>query len=212
MIYQAPWNLLGEGIILSHRANKSWMLKNGFIPDYLRNSFKGGLAFTMMVNYQEADCGPYKELLFIPGFFLIKNRYRLMITKIYVDSEDSIISGRENWGIPKEMAKITWERSDSKTVFEANINDQSILKSRIKSTSFTFPINTKLSPFRIQQILNNKSYVFKPSGKGKCARGELQNLTVSEDYFPNIEELKLVNCLHIKKFNLLFPASKIECL
>jgi hypothetical protein len=212
MMYQAPWNLIGEGIVLTHRAKKKWMLENGCIPAHLQNSFKGGLAFTMLVDYHEADCGPYKELLFIPGFFLIDNRYRLMITKIYVDSEDSIISGRKNWGIPKEMAKITWENSGSKTAFKASINDELIFESQIQTGTFTFPINTKLSPFRMHQVLNDKSFVFKPSGKGKSTYGKLQSLSISKDYFPNIEELKLVNCLHIKKFNLLFPASKIESL
>lgn len=212
MIYQAPWKLKGEGIVITHRIKKSWILKNGLIPIHLHQNFKGGLAFTMLVDYHESDCGPYKELLFIPGFFLIKNRYRLMITKIYVNSEDSISSGRNNWGIPKEFAKITWQNFNNEIIFEALQDDQMILKAKVKSNKFAFPVTTKISPFNMHQEMDNKSYVFKPVGKGKSAFSKLKEISISKNHFPNIQEGKLVNCVHIKKFNMSFPTSKIESL
>ena len=111
MKYPSPWMLNGQGIILTHKFN------NGFIPEHLQSQFIGGLSFTMLVNYTGSNCGPYRELLFIPGLFLINKRYHFMITKIYVDTAASLSSGKLNWGIPKELAEINWSETGSTITF-----------------------------------------------------------------------------------------------
>jgi len=210
MKYPSPWILNGQGIILTHNFKKSWLIKNGFIPEHLQRQFMGGLSFTMLVNYTESNCGPYKELLFIPGLFLINKRYHFMITKIYVDSTDSMSSGRSNWGIPKELAEINWAETGSTITFNVQQNNQFVFDAEFRSNPVKFPVTSQLSPFKFYQEMEDHSYVFKPKGSGQGTICKLKKLHSVSPQFPIFPEGKLINCLHIKKFNLAFPSSKIE--
>ena len=67
--FPSPWQLKGEGVILTYLFKKAWVEEYGFLPVYLRGNFQGGLGFVMIVNYHESPVGAYKELLFIPGKF-----------------------------------------------------------------------------------------------------------------------------------------------
>jgi hypothetical protein len=60
----------------------------------------------------------YHELIVFSG---------LVVSHIYVDSEESMRGGREIWKLPKEMAEFTWSRSavevrqDDKVLFRARM-------------------------------------------------------------------------------------------
>ena len=46
------------------------------------------------------------QLLFIPGSFAFEDgRRHLSISRIFVSTMDSVVNGRRNWGIPKEVAQ-----------------------------------------------------------------------------------------------------------
>lgn len=80
--FPAPWNLTGSGLILVLR----------------------GLRVLMVVDYQSSNCGPYQELLYIPGKAHIGGQRRYTISDIYVSAMASVVNGRANWGIPKVLA------------------------------------------------------------------------------------------------------------
>jgi hypothetical protein len=69
-------------------------------------SFKGGVGAVMLVHYEKADCGPYDELLYIPGFFEHNGKNYMRITKIYVSTKESVEWGRRNWAIQKLESKL----------------------------------------------------------------------------------------------------------
>ena len=210
MKYPSPWMLNGQGIILTHRFKKSWIINNGCIPEHLQCQFMGGLSFTMLVNYTESNCGPYRDLLFIPGLFLINKRYHFMITKIFVDTAASMSSGKLNWGIPKELAEINWSETGSTITFNAQLDQQVLFNAEVKTNPIYFPITSRLSPFKIYQEMNENSYVFKPHGNGQGAICKLKTHNSNSNHFPRLNEGKLISCLNIKKFKLDFPESKIK--
>jgi len=212
MTYPAPWKLNGEGIILTYSFNKNWMLDNGFIPPHLHHKFKGGLSFIMLADYHESDCGPYQELVFIPGLFHLDGKYQLMITKIYVNSEESLAAGRDNWGLPKEMAEINWKTNGTNILFNAKINGNKFFETEIQSNSFAFPVSNALIPFKFYQESSGQSYQFQPSGKGRATSAKMKGINSVEIKFPNLNQGKFINCLHIKNFKLSFPKSKIKAL
>jgi len=210
MTYPAPWKLNGEGIILTYSFKKNWILENGFVPAHLHRKFKGGLSFIMLVDYQESDCGPYQELVFIPGLFNIEGRYQLMATKIYVNSEDSLESGRSNWGIPKELAEINWKKDESKILFNAKLNDNKFFETQIQSNSLAFPVNNTLIPFKFYQELEDNSFQFSPKGRGRATSAKMKGTRSVQTKFPDLANGKFINCLHIKNFNMSIPKSEIK--
>lgn len=107
--YPAPWQLNGYGYILLYQFKKSFT--NEEAPEFLKGKAISGFGSMMLVNYESSNCGPYGELLFIPGKYAHENKKLNTISKIYVSSMDSVDNGRANWGIPKEMAHFTFEKS-----------------------------------------------------------------------------------------------------
>jgi len=76
-----------------------------------RGRFRGGMGSVQIVRYRDTPVGPYDELVFIPGFFDTpggkygKQKKNNRITRIYVSQKDTTWNGRENWNIPKHLAR-----------------------------------------------------------------------------------------------------------
>jgi hypothetical protein len=83
-----------------------WFLRRGgFLPPELGEGFEGQLGVLMLVDYRWSPVGPYRELLFAAGRNLRWRHHLFSITRIYVSTAASAVSGRENWGIPKRTAE-----------------------------------------------------------------------------------------------------------
>lgn len=83
----------------------------------------GGLSFAQIIRYTETPVGAYDELALLPGYWRppadvygsnsssndgrrkASSRQDLRITGIWVSSQASVLNGRQNWGIPKHMAR-----------------------------------------------------------------------------------------------------------
>lgn len=60
----------------------------------------------------------------------------MVVSHIYVDDEQSMSGGREIWGLPKELATFTYER----TRFTARQGDTTLLHARIRRRPARLPI------------------------------------------------------------------------
>lgn len=130
-----PWSLKGEAwwIVLSicgpsrghvlSRDQNSRKQRKGLAPahfdaltqksnkeDELSKGFCGGSGQVQIVRYSTSPVGAYDELLIIPGSFRPPEKCsgRLpahRVTRIYVSTLASVLSGRHNWNIPKHLAR-----------------------------------------------------------------------------------------------------------
>ena len=105
-----PWHLEGSGSILLFRFESDFLERDAFLPEALRSELDGRLGLVMLVDYDESPVGPYWELLFLSGPFQWEGRRSFSISRIYVSTEASAVNGRENWGIPKEVADFEVDR------------------------------------------------------------------------------------------------------
>ncbi|OLL25690.1 hypothetical protein NEOLI_000873 [Neolecta irregularis DAH-3] len=106
--HPAPWSLRGHAFV--------YLLAPTEYPD---PTFIGGFGVLLLIRYFDAPCGPYDELLYSPGRFQTSSGPAYRITKIYVSLMDSVINGRRNWGIPKELAVFHWD--DQKGVVQIHV-------------------------------------------------------------------------------------------
>jgi hypothetical protein len=110
----APWDLSGSGWIIALRLPPDSPARDAFLPAGLAGRGRGLASFLMFVDYAESGCGPYRELLFIPGTFPFEDgRRHLSIGRILVSTWDSVVNGRNNWGIPKDRADFEVEQGGS---------------------------------------------------------------------------------------------------
>jgi hypothetical protein len=198
-----PWELQGEGIMLVYKFSKSWIETHGQIPSNLAGKYLGGLGFVMLVSYEKSPVGPYHELLLIPGKF--GKSKKQVITKIYVDSEASTQNGRANWGIPKETLPFSWKRTEREDFIEIKDGEKPVFSCEIKSWGISFPTSTALLPIDLQQEMDNRMFLTKPTGRGKAKFAKIKNLFVDPDYFPDITKVKPLFAVKIKPFRINFP-------
>lgn len=58
----------------------------------------------------------YNELIVVAALVNYLGRVGCWISHIYVDNPDSVAGGREIWGLPKELARFTWQGSEQRRV------------------------------------------------------------------------------------------------
>lgn len=204
----APWNLNGKGYIMIFKFPKKFVEKKGCVPDFLKGRYAGGLGAVMLVDYKYSDVGPYGEFLFIPSKFKYKGKRLNTISKIYVSSMDSVVNGRENWGIPKEQADFCFE-----TISE-NKEHVSITKDGIKIADFIieaggpkFPVSTKLMPFPLVQKIDERTLYTNFFGRGTGRLARVRKMRINPKLFPNIGKFTPLAVVKVEPFDITFPVA-----
>jgi hypothetical protein len=76
------------------------------------------MAIIYLAHYTPDSTMEYNELIVAPATVRYQNQKGTWISHIYVDNDNSVAGGREIWGLPKEMAKFSWQ--EKKVVVEQN--------------------------------------------------------------------------------------------
>jgi hypothetical protein len=211
-VVPAPWTLNGDGYILLYKFSPEFAKQHGFIPAPLTDRFAGLLGAVMLVKYRSSDAGPYDELLFTPGRFHSPRGSFRSITKIYVSTWDSVINGRANWGIPKEIAQFDWKQLDDRIEQIAINHDGHLIAAfTLKTLDVKMPVTTSLlpPPWRtfVQEHEGQTLYTT-PHGTGKMKPASLIEARVDPEYFPDITQGRLISAVRTEEFKLTFPVAK----
>jgi len=110
---EAPWHLTGELIV---------------VPARTPGRQVGGV---MLARYTGGTLA-YNELI----VFSHATARGMVISHIYVDDEQSMAGGRHIWGLPKELATFTYERSH----FTARQGDVTLLHAKIRRRAGRLPL------------------------------------------------------------------------
>lgn len=207
---EAPWNLKGSGYVLLYKFKKELINQDRHIPEFLRGEFVGGIGSVMIVNYETSNVGPYYELLLIPGKFNHANLKLNTISKIYVSSMVSVVNGRENWGIPKELADFKFTQLDDvRERVQVNLGDEIILDVTIKAKGLSVPITSKIMPFSLVQYYKERYYYTHFFGKGWAKLAKIEAIKINQEHFLDITDIKPLSVLKFDPFAITFPFAKI---
>jgi Acetoacetate decarboxylase (ADC) len=208
--FPAPWNLTGKAFLFLYNYNEKFLLENGFLEKFQADNLVSKLGMVMIVRYESSDCGPYDELLFIPGKIEIGSETAYSISKIYVSTNESVENGIENWAIPKEQAHFEWVEEGRNTEINISKNGVNFFSVKLKSTLLKFPVTTKILPIKVMQIKDNQLFVTKPSANGWTGFAKLMEISVNTEYFPGISFCKPILVANMSKFRMIFPKSKTK--
>jgi hypothetical protein len=102
----APWRLRLDGLVWQHRAvpDAERFHQPGLPVERVLPRTVAGLA-----RYRESPVGPYAEVWGSPTLVVHRGRAALGVPFMAVDSPASLRGGRQNWGLPKELATFTEE-------------------------------------------------------------------------------------------------------
>ncbi|KAH9852028.1 hypothetical protein C2E23DRAFT_827258 [Lenzites betulinus] len=123
-----------------------------------QGAFRGGRGSITLIRYSESPVGPFEELAIAPGEFA--NPYQKpshRVTRAYVSSMEALINGRQNWGLPRELAQFSFTPSlDYRDATEVRIfpaisptefASEACFAALIKPVSWLPTIPTSLSHF-----------------------------------------------------------------
>ncbi|MEA5260429.1 acetoacetate decarboxylase family protein [Arcicella aquatica] len=207
----APWNLTGNAYALIYKFPKEFVVENGFMEDFQKKRFLGYFGTVMLVDYQSSNVGKYYELLFIPGMFTFDWAKVFSISKIYVSSEESVLNGHNNWGIPKEKADFEWveDKGGLKKV-QVSINKHVIFEAELSKGFLSVPLKSNFFPLKLAQKLNNDLMLTTFNFKGKVKFLKIGKIKVDKGYFPDITRLSPLLTIQINNFDMRFEIPLIR--
>lgn len=206
----APWFLTGNGIVMIYHIPEAFNRQYGFMEAYQQAGYKGGLGAVMLMDYRTSDVGPYQELLFIPALFSLGGKLSFSISKIYVSTEESVKNGKQNWGIPKELARFSssWQADGSRN-FKVGGESNPFFEVVVEPHGIHFPFWTRLLPlFRIVQQSPDGLLLTKPKANGKAQLASLKKIRIDPACFPPLEHLEPVVICSLSEFEMIFPLAR----
>jgi hypothetical protein len=186
--------------------------RTDFVPPGLQATVKAGLSVLMIVVYEQAPCGPYRELLFIPGTMNFGDARHPSISRILVSTWDSVVNGRANWGIPKDRASFDWSRADDVDRWRVTSDRRAVCE-----MEFTAPSGPRL-PLRsswvgrrlgtVAQRLDGRTYYCRPAATGSLRWCRLRQWQFDAALFPDLSRATVLAALRVENFNMEFPVAQ----
>lgn len=215
----APWDLTGSGWMVALKAPPGSPSRDAFLPGSLAGQGRGAISYLMYVDYAESACGPYRELLFIPGAFPFADGGRhLTISRILVSTWDSVVNGRLNWGIPKDRADfevaaaVAGGREDHIRVIS---DGRELCDLRFASVPFmpSLPVSSALVPERyltLAQRFEGRDYLYTPQASGRVRPGRLVSWRFDAPLFPDLAAASVLAVFKVERFRMRFPLARIS--
>jgi hypothetical protein len=201
-ITPAPWDLNGLGIM-----HFFWGPKR---IDPFSGQEVSGIGGFIIARYDNSPVGPYNELLYIPGRHKVEGKSSFFISKIYVDSIDSVVSGQANWGIPKELADISIEKQGKNIEVKASFEGAPFFDASITHGRVSFPVTTKLIPIPLHQDWKGRYYFTQFVGSGSGSFSKVLLSSVDDERFPDTRDFQSLATIVVDPFKLSFPLAKIK--
>lgn len=212
---QAPWQLQGNAWIVALRLPEASPARRAFLPASLAGTPAGGISLLMFVDYAQSDCGPYHELLFIPGSFRFADGRRYpSISRILVSTWDSVVNGRANWGIPKDRADFEVRHGED-GVDEIVVRDEGrvMAELRLKAWPVAFPVFGSLVPAALRtiaQVYNGRVFHVAPTSRGWAHPGKLLSWRFDDTLFPDLAGARVLGAVKLRGFHMTFPVARVS--
>jgi hypothetical protein len=211
---KAPWHLRGDGYVLLFKFSRAFVEAQAFVPPPLAGKFHGGLGVVMLIDYQHSDVGPYRELLFIPGRFRYRGKLYYSVTKIYVSTRASLVNGRENWGIPKQLAEFEFEEEkDGTQRVRVSQEGRVFAEFSLRASGWGLPVTSAPVPrtwYTLLQFHEKRAFYTAPTLRARLKRARLLAADVEAAYFPDFTQGRSWGACQLVGFKTTFPPARVE--
>jgi hypothetical protein len=209
----APWTLQGHAFAFLVKMPEDDLDNRCFVVPELAGKRAGRFSVLMYVNYSSSNAGAYHELMFLPARHDFNGSKRWTISKIYVSGMETLVNGRENWGIPKEMAN-----------FDSVIGTSGIERVRVSSGKIvfadmtfapwgpSFPVTSSLMPSFIRTLAHyrgGKLYTVTPTLRCMSRLARVRAMTFNDNFFPDLSRGKVIFGGYLGNFTAVFPAAGV---
>jgi len=215
----APWVLRGEGWLLPRRLDTRALRAVTHLPPERAEQLEplpGVGSLLVLVDYHASPVGPYHELLVVPGTLPFADGCRYpTIDRIMVSSWPSTVSGRANWGIPKDVADFTWQRSvdGARTdAVQVSVEGRPAARFRLRRPRLHLPGPLAALPSgarTVAQRWQGNDLLTALDGSGRIGRGRRLDAWVDPELVPPVVDGRPGPALHVSRFELGFPVPRV---
>ena len=210
----APWRLEGDGWVVLLRLPAEVRDDPRHIPAELADCALGGPALLMFVDYASSPAGPYRELLFIPGRFTLPDgRKAWSVTRIYVSTWDSVVNGRRNWGIPKDLAEFERTGRGRGETLVVRVGTREVARMEFAARGPALPASAGLLPAAVRRLVQfhgGRRFELAPGGRGRVRPGRTLGMDSDPALFPDLSAARAPATFQVPRFRLNFPVAKID--
>jgi hypothetical protein len=175
------------------------------------------VSFFACVDYQASNCGPYRELLFVPGVLrAFDGRRHWSVSRIFVSTVQSLVNGRRNWGLPKELAQFDIVYGD-RNGFEDRIvvkrAERTLADLRLRTSRLRVPATTTVVPRAARTVVqwdDSTEYVFTPSARGWLSPARVLSWTADAEVFPGLADATVLAAAKIVALELTVPPPQMQ--
>lgn len=214
----APWILHGDAhVLLAWLPAEALPVPRGVSHLQRPRRSLGGVGALAFIRYAASDVGAYDELLWLTPFGLSEHGQHMhSVTHIFVSSEASEISGRANWGIPKQRAEFDVTQpapgTQHVTVWSATGR---IASFEVATRPRSLHADTKTLPrslMTLGQVLDSRLFIVTPRVRGRLHRARFTNVEAAEERFVNLRRARPLGAFTLSAFEMRFPAADVRAL
>ena len=209
----APWSLRGHAWMVVLRLPAGDPARTAFVPPALSATVKSAFSVLMCVVYDEAPCGPYRELLFIPGTMNFGDARYPSISRILVSTWDSVVNGRSNWGIPKDRASFDWTHDEGGDRWRVSSEGRELCAIEFsKPAGVRLPLRTSWVPRRLgtlAQRMDGQTFYCRPEAAGSLRLCRVRQWRFDPALFPDLVRATVITAARIEGFRMAFPVARI---
>lgn len=214
-----PWDLTGWAWIVAMRLAPDSVARTAFLDAPAAAAVHSPFALLMFVDYAASPCGPYRELLFIPGSVPFEDgRRHFTISRIVVSTWESVVNGRRNWGIPKDRARFEVagpqgaNAEEGIRVFAEDGREMCALRFARRSFAPRLPVPGALVPAGLRTLAQRhagRTCYYAPEAGGWVRPGRLLDWSFDPALFPDLAEASVLAACRVESFRLRFPVARI---
>lgn len=206
----APWQLRGRAYVSLLRFPDYAPERDRFVPDTLQDQrIRSPWGALMFVDYSHSDVGPYHELLYIPGAFpFADGNDHASITRIFVSSLDSVVNGRRNWGIPKDLAEFDVRYRAWGVEVEVSREGRRCASLAFRHYPLGLPVLGALVPGRLRGLghhRDGKTFLCTPRASGLALLARCTRLKLEAAEFPEVPRERVAASVYLPAFRMRFP-------
>jgi hypothetical protein len=209
----APWTLRGHAWMVALRLPAGDPARTAFVPTALQSTVKAAFSVLVCVDYEVAPCGPYRELLFIPGTMKIGSARLPSISRILVSTWDSVVNGRSNWGIPKDRADFDWTHDEDGDRWRVTSAGHEVCSLEFTAaTGVRLPLRTAWVPRKLgtlAQRFDGRTYFCRPEASGTLRLCRVRQWRFDPALFPDLGHATVLSAARIEGFQMVFPLARV---
>lgn len=210
--HPSPWQLTASAYLILVKLPDDVLEEGAFVPPALVKQRLSNVSVVMLVDYQKADCGPYSELLFVPGAFAFEDASYMSITRIFVSTYESAVNGRRNWGIPKDRADFAFERSaQGHDQVRVSRDGRTFADFELRAFGPKLPVRSWLLPAGVRSLRQHwagKRFTFALDARGSMRMAKLERWSFDPQHFPDLARGRVIAAAHFPSFEMFFPVAE----